>query len=577
MAKQLGDLPLNAKLKMGSIYGQAMQWVIKSKYHAGYPASAITILTDKIIKLMASDAKESGNSDSNRRSYGNNRHIYSNIRQWLNKSGSPWYVAVHGADAPPNSANGRNNANPYEDTPGFLSNFNAEEIAVMLVTTLTVNKHSVDGGGQETYTDKMFLLSGTEVGFTTDTAEGSRLDGFDANDSSRIAYPTAEAVNNSNFTDSNLAADKACVWWVRTPYASNSSYVCCVNIYGATNHYTYAYDGYYTGVRVACNLPSSTLVSDTTDADGCYTLIFNEPPAVPGFITVPETIGTGSTPQISWGASIDPEGTAVGYILERRFNGGAWAVIYTGPDTSFTDSAIPGGNTSVQYRVKAYDSAGVEGGYCTSDTRSIVTSVAPGFSGQDGQLGSGYYTMPKPPAYDFSVSGNSAGENLLMTVKLDDVTIRTYSGAAGSNDSFTFTDDEWIQVLNGSHTLKIIAQNPNSQVSTRTLTFTKNVTSIEFIAPLEPFYADDMPTEVIIQVIGLMPAGTVLNVKICNNGYDEEPAWEDCTFAVQNNQKHLFTNTVKTALNWGVKVHVKLDRGSALGQVNIKSVGGNFK
>jgi len=86
-----------------------------------------------------------------------------------------------------------------------------------------------------------------------------------------------------------------------------------------------------------------------------------------------------------------------------------------------------------------------------------------------------------------------------------------------------------------------------------------------------------MPTETIIQVIGEIPAGTVLNVKICNNGYDEEPTWEDCTFAVQNNQKYLFINNVKTAPNWGVKVHVKLDRGSALGQVNNKSVGGNFK
>jgi hypothetical protein len=185
--------------------------------------------------------------------------------------------------------------------------------------------------------------------------------------------------------------------------------------------------------------------------------------------------------------------------------------------------------------------------------------------------------MQKPADYEFLITGNNPGESFVMTVKLDDVTIRTYNKNAGQSDLFAFTVDEWIQVLNGTHTIKIIAQNPSSQITIRTLTFTKNVNSIEFIAPLTPFYADDMPTEAIVQIIGSMPVGTTLNALICNNGYDDQPTWEDCTFAIQNNQKFVFTNVVKTAGSWGVKVHVKLDRGSALGQVNIKSVGGNFK
>ena len=572
MAKQLGTLPLKAKIKMGTIYGKAIQFAIKSKNHAGYPSGAITLQTDRIIKIMAADGKEPSNSDSNRKNYGNNRTIFSNLRQWMNKRGPNWYVNQHGADTPPNSTNV--SYNPYDNIDGFLSCFTAEEEALILSTTLTVNKASVDGGGQETYTDKFFNLSAAEVGLSGETAEGTLLDDFSDNNS-RLAYPTAEAVANSNYTNNSLNANSPWYYWLRTPTASSSYNARIVGNGGALNNGN-SDDG-NGGFRPACNLASTTLVSDNTDADGCYTLIFNEPPSTPGFITVPGTIGVGNTPQISWGTSIDPEGTAVGYILERRFNGGAWAAIYNGPNTSFTDSAIPGGNTSVQYRVKAYDSDGVIGDYCTSDTRSIVTSVAPSFDGQDGQLGGGYYTMPKPAVYNFVVSGNSAGESLLMTIKLDDVTIRTYNGAAGQNDSFLFTDMEWIQVLNGSHTLKIIAQNPNSQISTRTLSFTKNVTSIEYIAPIEPFPANDRPTEAIIQVIGEIPAGTVLDVKICNNGHDLNPTWENCTFAVQNNQKHLFINNVKTASNWGIKLHVRLDRGSALGQVNNKSVGGNFK
>lgn len=38
----------------------------------------------------------------------------------------------------------------------------------------------------------------------------------------------------------------------------------------------------------------------------------------------------------------------------------------------------------------------------------------------------------------------------------------------------------------------------------------------------------------------------------------------------------LFTNQTKTAASWGVKIKVKLLRGSAEGDCYIQSVGGNF-
>ena len=40
--------------------------------------------------------------------------------------------------------------------------------------------------------------------------------------------------------------------------------------------------------------------------------------------------------------------------------------------------------------------------------------------------------------------------------------------------------------------------------------------------------------------------------------------------------KHFFTNQTKTAASWGVKIKVKLLRGSAEGDCYIQSVGGNF-
>lgn len=85
-----------------------------------------------------------------------------------------------------------------------------------------------------------------------------------------------------------------------------------------------------------------------------------------------------------------------------------------------------------------------------------------------------------------------------------------------------------------------------------------------------------MPTKALVNIQGSFPAGSTLQVWICNNGNDAEPTWEDITQKALNSQKHFFTNDTKTAADWGVKIKVKLLRGSADGACYIQSVGGNF-
>jgi hypothetical protein len=281
MAQLISDLPVGAKIKFGSIYNQPIVWLVAAKNHAGYPSGAITLLTERIIKLMAVDAKEPSNSNSDRKNYGNNRHIHSNILQWLNSpaGAGQWYQPQHAADAPPSSANVWNNYNPYDQQAGFLNAFSANEREAILETTLTVVKSTTDGGGSETFTRKVFLLSTTEVGLGNENgiAEGTRLALFTSENSSRICYPTAAAVANSDYSSSILAVDKPWYWWLRTPDASTARYVRSVASDGSLRQYGLAYYG-YEGLRPALNLPSSILVSDTTDADGCYTISWWVPP-----------------------------------------------------------------------------------------------------------------------------------------------------------------------------------------------------------------------------------------------------------------------------------------------------------
>lgn len=538
------------------------------KNHAGYPSNSVTLVTNQIIKMLCFDATEPSNGNSDRRSYGNNRYIYSNLRQWLNSpaAAGQWYTAQHSADQTPDSSHVWNGVNPYSGLAGFLNAFTANERAALLNTTITVGKSSTDGGGTETCTDKIFPLSCTEVGLSGDHVCGSKLAIFSDNNS-RIATVTASCVANSNYS-SNPGSGAAWYYWLRDAYAGSARNARLVSTDGALN-WDYACCGSF-GLRPACNLSSDLLISDSVDSDGCYTVIYNQAPTAPSSITVPSEVLGGENLSISWAASTDPDGNLSGYVLERKVGSGTWAQIYKGSSRSYTD-AITYGWTSVQYRVKAYDAAGAESAYTTSVTRTVTNNRPPVISGTDSTLGS---FSTAAPSYEYTVT-DADGHQVDVVEMLDGVTLRSYTVTLGQTNTLTIGSEAWLKVVNGSHTLKIVASDAKDASVTRTLTFTKAVTSVEFEQTLA-MEADAMPTKALVNIQGNFPAGCTLQVWICNNGNDASPTWEDITQKVRTGQKHYFTNKAKTAAAWGVKVKAKLLRGSATETCYIQSIGGNF-
>ena len=257
-----------------SRFGANIVWKVADKNHSGYPSNSVTLITEKIIQVMAWDAKEPSNSNSERRDSGNNRHIHSNILQWMNSSAMAgnWYSAKHSTDAPPTNANVWNNYNEYDGWASFLAMLDPDFVAELQNTTLTVVKSSTDGGSYETFTAKMFLASTTEVGFANENgiAEGALLALF-SDDASRVAYPTAECVSNSEYSNSKFTTSKGWHWWLRTPNSSNACNVRFVRSDGAL-YFSYAYGG-LRGVRPLCNLPGSLRVSESPNAAGNYTLL----------------------------------------------------------------------------------------------------------------------------------------------------------------------------------------------------------------------------------------------------------------------------------------------------------------
>ena len=236
MSQKISALPVGAKVRdtKTKYYGVPIPFQIGDKNHAGYPSNSTTLVVEKIIKLCCFDATESG-GNNDRRNYGNNRMVLANIRQWLNKSGTGWYQAQHSYDRPPSNAYVWSNYNEYDGEAGFLTGFGPEMLAALLTTTLTVAKPTVDGGGSETFQDKVFLLSMAEVGLGSENgiSEGSKLALFSDNNS-RKAYPTAQAVSNSEYTNSSLSASQPWYWWLRSPNSSNANNVRYVSSDGSS-------------------------------------------------------------------------------------------------------------------------------------------------------------------------------------------------------------------------------------------------------------------------------------------------------------------------------------------------------
>ena len=140
MSKTLGSLTVGAKIEVPvlsayqSRFGSKIVFKIADKNHSGYPSNSVTLITEKIIQNMASDAKEPSNSNNDRKNYGNNRHIYSNLLQWLNSNATAgaWYSAKHSADQAPTTKNTHVTYNPYTSWAGFLAMLDPKFVAELM-------------------------------------------------------------------------------------------------------------------------------------------------------------------------------------------------------------------------------------------------------------------------------------------------------------------------------------------------------------------------------------------------------------------------------------------------------------
>lgn len=264
------EVPVNTEFQ--SQYGETIVFKVADKNHYGYPDNSVTLITDKIISWKCFDAKEIANSNgtTTRDSYGNNRYVFSNIRQWLNSKApeGKWYTAQHMYDAPPTAENISRNGNSYISEAGFLYILKKEFIEKVMDTTHTVAVCPYDVAAEiESCTDKFFLASATEIGEKEDKVCGTMLKMFE--NSSITASVTPACANYHSLSTSN----KYRYWIAKASSSYDGSHVWSVttdtseSIEGGLTSYSNA------GIRPLCNVPSSLNITNTLNSNGNYELV----------------------------------------------------------------------------------------------------------------------------------------------------------------------------------------------------------------------------------------------------------------------------------------------------------------
>lgn len=207
-----------------------------------------------------------------------------------------------------------------------------------------------------------------------------------------------------------------------------------------------------------------------------------------------------------------------------------------------------------------------------SDDGTVLFNSDPVISGTDAALGT--FGQTPPVGYSYTVT-DADGDAVTVTEALDGTVLRTYHPVFGGTNVLSLSTDQWLTVLNGSHTITITADDGKGGTAVRTLTFTKKVDSICFhLDP--PLESTDMASRAIESIVAQIPVGAESKIEVCNNAYDAEPAWQDVTQIVARGDNIVLKNTTKTADKWGYSVRVTIKRNGASGDCYVSGGSGYF-
>ncbi len=176
-----------------------------------YAADKVSTIEDNIDVAPTNDEETLGATNVRTRCrYASNNYLESNIRHWLNNEEDAYiWISKSIYDRPSTGA-------PYNGA-GFLNLLDPELVEVIGAVDKQVAKKTVtDGGGQDAFSDKVFLLSRVEVyGGGEGVATGENP--YDYYSALASSPTTAEVAGRIKYLGSS-----ARIWWLRSPNTGGS-------------------------------------------------------------------------------------------------------------------------------------------------------------------------------------------------------------------------------------------------------------------------------------------------------------------------------------------------------------------
>lgn len=209
-----------------------------------------------------------------------------------------------------------------------------------------------------------------------------------------------------------------------------------------------------------------------------------------------------------------------------------------------------------------------------SDDGSVSVNTAPTISGS---YATGTNLGTKTAGFNLTYTVTDAdGDTVTVKEYLDNVLQRTYTATLGATNTFQcVTAANFQTVLNGAHTLKVVANDGKADSAAYTITFTKKVTKAT-ITLASALPADDIIQVMVMTLTSSIPADANLKVLVTNNANDSSPVWEDATADIKSGVNHVFTN--KTAANgFAFNFKLSVERGASDTGGYISNIGGAFE
>lgn len=209
-----------------------------------------------------------------------------------------------------------------------------------------------------------------------------------------------------------------------------------------------------------------------------------------------------------------------------------------------------------------------------SDDGSVSVNTAPTISGS---YATGINLGTKTAGFNLTYTvADADGDTVTVKEYLDNVLQRTYTATLGATNTFQcVTAANFQTVLNGAHTLKVVANDGKADSAAYTITFTKKVTKAT-ITLASALPADDIIQVMVMTLTSSIPAEANLKVLVTNNANDSSPVWEDATADIKSGVNHVFTN--KTAANgFAFNFKLSVERGASDTGGYISNIGGAFE